>query len=148
MTQSKKFDPFWKPEPKKEVASDGKRPGLLVIDDDSVIRVTLETALGKQYNVISLSNGEEVVLQIENYKPDLLILDINMPGSDGFEICKEVRAQAKLRNLPILFMTARKDDASFLKSLETGGDSYIPKPFEMPDLRERIEYLLKSCQAS
>lgn len=148
MTQSKKFDPFWKPEPKKEAAPEGKLPCLMVIDDDSTIRATLQTALGKQYDVVSLPNGEEVVQQIENYKPQLLLLDINMPGSDGFEICKQVREQAKIRNLPILFMTVRKDDASFLKSLEAGGDSYITKPFETPALKERIEYLLKSYQSS
>ena len=148
MTQGKIFDPLWKPEPKTSTAPEGKLPCLIIIDDDSTIRATLHTALRKQYDVVSLPNGEEVIQQIENYKPQLLILDINMPGSDGFLICKTVREAAKIRNLPILFMTARKDDASFLKSLEAGGDSYITKPFEMPALKERIEYLLKSYQSS
>lgn len=147
MTQMKKFNPFWKPGPQEE-AGDGKRTCLMVIDDDNTIRTTLETALSTQYDVISLPNGEEIIQQIEDYKPQLLILDINMPGSDGFEVCKDVRAKANIRRLPILFMTTRKDDASFLKSLQTGGDSYITKPFEMPTLRERIEYLLKSYQSS
>ena len=148
MTQSGESDPFGKPEPENRAAPEGKPPCLMVIDDDSTIRATLQTALEKRFHVVSLPNGEEVVQQIETYKPQLLILDINLPGSDGFEICKQVRESAKVRNLPILFMTVRRDDASFLKSLEAGGDSYIIKPFEMLALKERIEYLLKSYQSS
>lgn len=148
MTKSKNYDPLYKPEPKNESAPKESPPCLMVIDDDSAIRATLQAALGKQYDVVSLPNGEEVIEQIENYKPRLLILDINMPGSDGFEICKNVRVQAKNKNLPVLFMTARRDDASFLESLEVGGDSYITKPFETWALKERIEYLLKSYPSS
>ncbi|MFC1678943.1 PleD family two-component system response regulator [Elusimicrobiota bacterium] len=120
----------------------------MVIDDDSTIRTALQTALGRQYEVVSLPNGDEIIQEIESYKPKLLLLDINMPGSDGFEICREIRAEAKSRNLPILLMTVRKDNRSFLRSLEAGGDSYITKPFETPALKERIEYLLKSYRAS
>jgi DNA-binding response OmpR family regulator len=119
-------------------------PSLMLIDDDSVIRATLQAALEKEYDLVAFPNGERILQEIEKHKPLLLILDINMPGSDGFGICEKVRAQARLRNMPILFMTARKDDATFLKSLQTGGDAFINKPFEMPELKERIEYLLKA----
>lgn len=119
-----------------------KRRCVMVIDDDSTVRAMLQAGLGKRYRVVGLSNGEEVVELIESYGPQLLLLDINLPGSDGFEICRQVRAKALLNKLPILFMTGRKDDKSFLNSLDSGGNAYITKPFEIPALRERIEYLL------
>lgn len=143
MTQGKERYALRKPAPREESAPAGGKPCLMVIDDDSIIRTTLQSALGKEYEVISLPGGEDAIELIESYGPQLLILDINMPGSDGFEICEALRSQVKSRNLPILFMTARKDDESFLRNLEAGGDSYITKPFEMPALQDRIEYLLK-----
>lgn len=148
MTPNKRADSVGKPEAKMAAAPAEKLPCLMVIDDDNTIRATLQTTLGRHFDVISLPNGEEIVQQIEDYRPQILLLDINMPGSDEFEICEEIRAHAKTRHLPILFMTVRKDDASFLRSLEAGGDSYIIKPFETAALKERIEYLLKSYRPS
>ncbi|MDE2313707.1 MAG: response regulator [Elusimicrobia bacterium] len=120
----------------------GRLPCVMVVDDDGAIRLMLRTALEKQYAVVCLSNGEDVLSAIETHSPKLLLLDINLPGSDGYEICAKVRDRAKMKKLPILFMTVSKDDASFLKSLAAGGDALICKPFEMVDLREKIEYLL------
>ena len=130
------------------MGNEKNRSRLLVIDDDSTIRAMLETALGTQYDVLSLPNGDEVLKTLVSYSPNLLLLDINIPGSDGFEICERVRAQAKLKRFPILFMTIRKDNRAFLKSLESGGDAQIHKPFEIPALRERIELLLKNYRES
>lgn len=120
------------------------RPCLMVVDDDSAIRAMLQTALERDYSVVCFSNGDHVLRSIDIYSPRLLILDINIPGSDGYDICRRVRQQAELKKLPVLFMTIRKDDATFLKTLESGGDAVICKPFEMSALRERIEYLLRS----
>lgn len=120
----------------------------MLIDDDNTIRATLQAALEKRYSVVGLSTGEEVLELIESYDPHLLLLDINLPGSDGFEICKEVRSKAKLRNLPIIFMTVRKDDKSFLNSLDSGGNSFITKPFEIAELREKIARLLEGYPAA
>jgi DNA-binding response OmpR family regulator len=118
------------------------KPCLLVVDDDSSIRAMLKLALGGEYEVCCLPNGKDVVAQIDAAAPQLLILDINMPGSDGYEICENVRAHAKNKKLPVLFMTARLDNARYVESLGAGGDSCIGKPFEMPQLRRCIEYLL------
>ena len=120
------------------------RPCLMVIDDDSAIRAMLQTALEKDFSVVCFSNGDRVLRSIEIYSPRVLILDINIPGSDGYEICRKVRQEAKLKKMPVLFMTIRKDDATFLKTLESGGDAVICKPFEISDLRERIADLLGS----
>lgn len=135
-------NPQKQPEP-KELPSGTRRPCLLVIDDDSTIRAMLQGALESRYEVVCLPNGEGVVSSIAAYSPRLVLLDINLPGSDGYEVCKKVRAEARNQRLPVLFMTIRKDDATFLKSLDSGGDALICKPFEIGALREKIDYLLK-----
>lgn len=115
---------------------------LLVVDDDITIRSMLETALEPHYDVLSLPSGAEVLKTLEAHDPHLLLLDVNIAGDDGFEICERVRAQPRRERLPILFMTIRTGTATFLKSLASGGDACIQKPFEIRALRERIEYLI------
>ena len=132
-----------KPSAHKAACLDDSRPCVMIIDDDNTIRATLQAALAKSYRIVGLSNGDEAVELIERHDPHLLILDINLPGSDGFEICKNVRSKAQLKNLPILFMTVRKDDRSFLDSLNSGGNASITKPFDISELREKIEWLLQ-----
>ena len=118
------------------------RPCVMVVDDDAAVRAMLQTALEKDYSVVCLSNGDRVLDTIDRCAPSLLMLDINMPGSDGYEVCRKVRIHARLKKLPVLFMTIRNDDATFLRTLESGGDAVICKPFEMPALRGRIRALL------
>lgn len=142
MTQSQKPAKCETPSPEKAWTLISPRPCVMVIDDDSAIRAMLKTALEKDYSVVCFSNGDEVLRSIDIYGPRLLILDINLPGSDGYSVCRRVHLRAKSRKLPVLFMTIRKDDATFLKALESGGDAVICKPFEIGALRERIEYLL------
>lgn len=144
MSQSRKSLEKEQPLPEETWTLISPRPCVMVVDDDSAIRAMLQTALEKDYDLVCLSNGEHVLRSIEVHAPRLVILDINIPGSDGYGICKNVRKHAGHKRLPVLFMTIRKDDASFLKTLESGGDSVICKPFEISALRERIEYLLKS----
>jgi DNA-binding response OmpR family regulator len=115
----------------------------MVVDDDNAIREMLKIALATSYEVVCIPNGEEVLDAVENYRPNLILLDINLPGTDGFAICQDLRSRARSRNIPILFITVRKDDMSFIRSLEAGGDSVVTKPFEIPELRQQIEYLLK-----
>jgi len=116
---------------------------LLVVDDDSTIRTLLFTALHGQYDVLCVPNGTEAPGFIASHDPDLLLLDINIPGSDCYALCEGIREQAARRNLPIIFMTVCEDAAGFFDSLATGVNSYIKKPFEMPRLKKRIESKLK-----
>ena len=130
------------PAPQAAASDDDRRRPVMIIEDDNTIRATLQAALEAKYTVIALRNGDEVLERIETHHPELLILDINMPGSDGFEICAKVRSKAKLDRLPVLFMTSRKDNVTFLNSLGAGGNAFITKPFAIGELREKIEYLL------
>lgn len=123
----------------------GAKPCLMVIDDDGTIREMLRVSLESRYTVVCLPSGEGVLREIEQSRPRLLVLDVNMPGADGHEVCEKIRAEARFRRLPILFITVRGDDATFLKSLQSGGNALILKPFEIGALRERIAHLLGSA---
>lgn len=124
------------------------RRSLLAVDDDSIIRTLLHTALAGKYDILCVPNGAEVPALIANRKPGLIILDIHAPGSEGYALCAGVRDQAALQHVPILFMTVVHGDERFFESLKTGGNSYIRKPFEMPALKSRIEALLKPAPAA
>lgn len=119
-----------------------RKPRLLVVDDDGTIREMLRASLESRYEVACLPRGEGVLAAIEESRPSLLVLDVNLPGCDGHEVCERVRAEARFRRLPILFITVRKDDATFLKSLQSGGNALLVKPFEIGAFREKVEHLL------
>ncbi|MFA5138541.1 MAG: response regulator [Elusimicrobiota bacterium] len=115
----------------------------MVIEDDNGIREMLRIALSIYYDISAFANGDDIAALLDKNDPDLLLLDINLPGSDGFRLCESIRSRAKDRGLPILFMTVRRENRSFLESLESGGDGVITKPFVMKELVDRIETLLK-----
>jgi DNA-binding response OmpR family regulator len=120
------------------------RRKLLAVDDDGTIRALLHTALQGQYDIHCVPNGPEVPGLIAGSRPDLILLDINVPGSEGHALCAGIRDQAARERLPILFMTVCRDHEGFFESLKTKGNSYIRKPFAIPVLKTRIETLLKS----
>lgn len=125
--------------------NDPGRRNLLVVDDDSIIRTLLAAALGAQYDIVCVPNGAKVPDLMASRKPDLVVLDINVPGSEGYALCAGVRDQATRQKVPVLFMTVCRDDANFFESLRMGGNGYILKPFEMPVFKGRIEEMLKGA---
>ncbi len=101
---------------------------ILLVEDDEVMALTLSLYLQKQnYEVIIESNGNEVIEAINKHEPDALILDINLPGKDGLQICREARA---IFDEPIIMLTARDEDVDEIIGLELGADDYIIKPAE------------------
>jgi DNA-binding response OmpR family regulator len=129
------------PEEKKTI-----RPRLLAVDDDIGMRAMLDTALSPHYDVVCLPHGGEILKMIESHAPEVLLLDVNIAGDDGFEICERVRARFRL--LPIIFMTARTDNATFVRTLGEAGSAQIQKPFEVPALRKKIEEMLRKGPTS
>ncbi|MBI5209954.1 MAG: response regulator [Elusimicrobia bacterium] len=119
------------------------RRSLLAVDDDGAIRVLLRESLQGQYDILCVPNGPEVPGLVASRKPDLVLLDISVPGSEGYGLCAGVRKQAALQRLPILFMTVRHNDPGFFEDLGAGGNSYIRKPFEISRMKRRIESALK-----
>ena len=113
---------------------------LLIVDDEKDITKMLRDYFTcKNYNVITANNGEEALKKI-TLNPDIILLDINMPDIDGIEVCKRIR---EFVNCPILFLTAKIEDADKLLGFRVGGDDYIVKPFKLDILAARIEAHLR-----
>ena len=122
--------------------SDSSPPRILVVDDEQSVRQLMTDLLSPFYNVKTVETSEEVKPTMDVYHPDLVILDVNMPDVDGFDICSHLRQEKKYRNVPILFVSGEKDDALVEKGISSGGDGYLGKPFEFADLLETVKVLL------
>jgi signal transduction histidine kinase len=116
--------------------------------DDSVDNIFLvETILGSDgYQLDSAQNGREALLKIEQAPPDLVLLDIMMPGMDGYEVTKRIRQSEKLSYIPILLLTAH-DHVSLVEGLDAGADDFIRKPFDVEELQARVRSLLRMKEA-
>jgi DNA-binding response OmpR family regulator len=117
---------------------------ILLIDDDEEVLGTLSRALKPQgYEVQQARSGAEGLRKIQDRIPDLLILDIMMPGMDGLEVCRMIRNDNEYNRLPILFLSARDSTDEVVEGLDMGGDDYIVKPFEITELNARVRALLR-----
>lgn len=117
---------------------------ILIADDEADILEIISFNLQSEgYNVICASNGNEAVEFAKMYKPDLVILDVMMPGKNGFEVCKILRSNKEFENTIIIFLTALNDDSTEIKGLETGGDDYINKPISPKVLISRVNALFR-----
>jgi len=114
---------------------------IFVVDDEQNIRDLIKKYLEKDgYQVSTFPDGLNVLNELQKQRPDLLVLDINMPGIDGIELCKEIR---KISEVPIIFVTARDDEFDRIIGLEIGGDDYMSKPFSPRELVVRIKNIFK-----
>ncbi len=117
---------------------------ILIIDDDKTARETVEALLtGKGYTLVFASSGLEGLKQAANIKPDLVLLDVVMPGIDGFEVCRRLRADLQLSEIPVLMITSLDERESRLQGLEAGADDFITKPFDSVELRTRIRTITR-----
>lgn len=116
---------------------------VLVADDEPSIVTALEFLLQRNgYEVRIARNGEEALQAIESDPPDLVLLDIMMPGRSGYEVCKRVRERADCRSTRIVMLTAKGRDAEVQKGLAMGADLYVTKPFSTRELMEQVRALL------
>lgn len=117
------------------------RQKVLIIDDDEKMnRLLLNYLNGFGYDVISCIHSSDGLQRVRTYKPDVIILDIMLPGMDGFTVCREIR---KGHDIPIIMLTARGDVTDRIVGLELGADDYLPKPFEPRELVARIQTILR-----
>ena len=114
---------------------------ILIVDDDPHIRQVLSFALGKAgMETREAGDGEAALAEIDARRPDLVVLDINMPRLDGLEVCRRLRASG---DLPILFLSSRDDEVDRVVGLELGGDDYVVKPFSPREVVARVSAILK-----
>ncbi|OSB12139.1 response regulator transcription factor [Paraclostridium bifermentans] len=114
---------------------------LMIIEDSQIIREELKSLLTRYgYNVITCENFENILEDIEKERPELILLDINLPVYDGFHICREVR---KTLNIPIIIVTSRDSEIDELMSMNLGADDFITKPYNTQILLARISAVLK-----
>jgi DNA-binding response OmpR family regulator len=117
---------------------------ILVVDDDELVSRTLQRALKLyDYQVLVASGGTEGLHLARRHVPDLLVLDVLMPGTDGYQVCRQVRGDPLLAEVPILFLTARAKDEDKIEGFRAGGDDYLVKPFNMLELQLRIKAILR-----
>ena len=116
-----------------------KKRILIADDEPGIIQLLRDYFEIQNYQVIEARNGLEVLGQL-NRKPDIILLDVNMPMLDGFEVCERIRAHV---SCPIVFLSAKVEEADRIKGLMLGGDDYIPKPFSIDELGARVEAHLR-----
>jgi len=114
---------------------------VLVVDDESQIRRVLRTTLTSQgYTVAEAKSGDEALELIRQERPDLILLDVNMPGRSGLETCREVRSNS---DIPIIMLTVRNTERDKVQALDVGADDYVVKPFGSEELMARIRAALR-----
>lgn len=117
---------------------------VLIVDDEKDIRDLLSYNLSKEgLAVLTASNGDEALEKLQNNPVHLAVLDIMMPGPDGFEVCRRIRAKEETKRIPILFLTAKASEVDEIVGLELGADDYIQKPVSPRVLVARVRSLLR-----
>ena len=117
---------------------------IFVVEDEKPILTLLTYNLEKEgYKVSSSSNGEEALSVIKEKKPDLVLLDWMLPDLSGIKICQYLKQDKKVKNIPIIMLTAKGEEEDKVKGLNTGAEDYMTKPFSFPELLARIKSLLK-----
>jgi len=120
------------------------RGKVLVVDDEEYIQHILNFSFGAEgYEVITAADGEEAVTVARSEKPDIIVLDIMMPKMDGYEACKQIKADPQTQNIPVILLTAKGREVDRKLGAEAGADDYVVKPFSPGRLIERVEGFIK-----
>jgi len=134
--------------PGAEAAHSSHRPRLLVVDDQPLNIQTLYQAFSADHQVFMATGGEQALALCVNLKPDLVLLDVMMPGMDGFEVCRRLKTDPDCREIPIIFVTAHDDAEAETRGLDAGAVDFISKPINPAVVRARVRtHLTLKAQA-
>ena len=118
---------------------------ILIVDDEPSIVVPVQFLMQQQgYTVLVAEDGHDALDMIYKYQPDLVLLDIMLPGIDGYEVCEIVRLNPKLRNVKIIFLTAKGREVEIAQGMALGADAYITKPFSNAELVAKVKSVLEN----
>lgn len=119
---------------------------ILIVDDDDNIAELISLYLTKEcYDTRAVGDGESALLEYKNYQPDLILLDLMLPGIDGYQVCREIRTTS---NVPIIMLSAKGEVFDKVLGLELGADDYIIKPFDSKEMVARVKAVLRRYQAA
>ncbi len=121
---------------------------ILIIDDDIEIRHLLQKQLSGQYQIFAIDNAESGMLIAQEKRPDLIILDLELPGTNGYEFCNQFRNHPFLNDTPILILSAKKGSSAHTMAYKLGANNYLEKPFDIGELSALVESILKRQKAS
>ncbi|AZU03012.1 phosphate regulon response regulator PhoB [Glycocaulis alkaliphilus] len=120
------------------------QPHVLVVEDEDALAELLQYNLKKEgFRVTVAADGEEAMILVEERQPDIILLDWMLPRVSGIEVCRRLRGRQETRNIPIIMLTARGEEADRIRGLDTGADDYIIKPFLMNELFARVRAILR-----
>jgi len=120
--------------------SEKTRPKVLIVDDNSAnLNILWDTLEPEGYEVLAASNGEAALRIAISELPDIILLDVVMPGMDGYEVCRRLKQDETTRNIPVIFVTIKEESERVIKGFQVGGVDYITKPFEKTELLVRVE---------
>lgn len=121
---------------------------ILVVDDEPDVLLVGRTTLEKEgYGVIEAHTGEECLKILKTETPDLILLDVMMPGIDGFEVCKRIKDDPKTKHIPVIILSAKGEEKDALKGMSLGAADYFPKPFSYNILLRKIYSIFKTKKA-
>ena len=122
----------------------GGKASILVVDDDDFMHEMFAEALSGNYRIIPAESGADSLMLAQNESPDVAILDVEMPGMDGYEICRRLKKMDAMAGVPVIFVSAHDGIEDRLKGYEAGGEDYIIKPFDPQELEAKVAQLLKA----
>ena len=121
---------------------------VLLVDDEDQLRRVMRDLLQRQgYTVVEARDGAEALDEVDRHAPDIMILDLNLPGVDGYSVLSQLRSRPATRQLPIIVLTAKGDEDNEVRVLELGADDFLTKPFRAKALAARLENVLNRRQA-
>lgn len=124
-----------------------ERPLIAWVEDNRDYQDVVREWLLPRYDVATFADGEAFLSELEHLEPDLIMLDVRLPGPDGFRLCRRVRADVRLRDVPILFLTSCEDDETYIAHLDAGGTEFVTKPVDKRKLLSVVGRLVDGRRA-